>query len=77
MVKKSMHEQLVLSGLFPKEATVMLNTWNKAYFEIPGTKIFFIVPKVWVDYYLPLKISVPVKVPRVLVGRIDLVGELD
>jgi hypothetical protein len=30
------------------------------------------VPREWTDYFLPLEISVPARVNRVIVGRINL-----
>jgi len=36
--------------------------------------VFFIVPPAWTDDVLPLEISVPVKIKRVMVGRIELVS---
>jgi hypothetical protein len=63
---------LTNKGLFEDEARAMLETWEAAYFKTPGTRIFFIVPRPWVDHYLPLEISVPAKIERVMVGRIEL-----
>jgi hypothetical protein len=63
---------LTSQGLFEDEARAMLETWEAAYFKIPGTRVFFIVPRPWVDHYLPLEISVPAKIERVMVGRIEL-----
>jgi hypothetical protein len=34
--------------------------------------VFYLVPREWTDYFLPLEISVPARVNRVIVGRIDL-----
>ena len=73
LLRQAIHAKLTKNGLFEEEAQAMLKTWDKAYFRNPGTRIFFIVPKEWINYYLPLKFSVPVNLERVLVGRIDLV----
>jgi hypothetical protein len=35
--------------------------------------VFYLVPREWTDYFLPLELSVPADVTRVIVGRIDLV----
>ena len=59
-------------GLFEDEAQAMLNTWKASYFEKPGARVFYIVPREWTDYFLPLQFSVPADVTRVLVGRVDL-----
>ena len=39
--------------------------------------MFFIVPRAWTDFYLPLEISVPAEINRVMVGRIELVTPED
>ncbi len=64
---------LVAAGLFDDEANALLNTWERSYFQNPGQRIFFMVPQSWTDAVLPLNISVPVEVNRVMVGRIELV----
>jgi len=53
----------------------MLETWKGNYFETPGLRIFYIVPDEWINYFLPLQISTPNELKRVLVGRIDLERE--
>jgi hypothetical protein len=50
----------------------MLDTWGESYFREPGLRIFYIVPPAWVNYYLPVEISAPHQMTRVIVGRIDL-----
>jgi hypothetical protein len=74
-LKSSMKQALTAMGLFGDEAEAMLATWNESYFQKPGLRIFYIVPKEWIDYHLPLQVSVPNRMTRVLVGRIDLVGQ--
>jgi hypothetical protein len=51
----------------------MLNTWELSYFKAPGTRVFFTVPQTWTDKVLPLNLSQPADVTRVMVGRIELV----
>ncbi|HYM36457.1 MAG TPA: hypothetical protein VET48_13745 [Steroidobacteraceae bacterium] len=70
----SMHGALVEAGLYDDEASAMLATWNASYFQTPGLRIFYIVPREWFDYFLPLEISAPHTLTRVLVGRIDLLS---
>jgi hypothetical protein len=50
----------------------MLETWKKSYFAEPGLRVFYLVPNEWTSYYLPLHISTPHALTRVIVGRIDL-----
>jgi hypothetical protein len=49
----------VANGLFADEAQALLDTWEISYFKSAGLRVFFIVPRAWTDYYLPLKVSVP------------------
>jgi len=67
-----MKQQLLASGLFDDEAEAMLETWRDSYFKHPGMRVLYMVPNAWTEYFLPLSISVPHKLTRVLVGRIDL-----
>jgi hypothetical protein len=71
-LRASLKRSLINHGLFADEAEAMLNTWKKSYFEKPGLRVFYLVPREWTDYFLPLDISVPARVNRVIVGRIDL-----
>lgn len=72
-LKTAMHAALVRDGLFPDEATAMLNTWELSYFKSAGTRLFFIVPRSWTGHVLPLRVSTDAEIQRVMVGRIDLV----
>lgn len=69
-----MHAALVQDGLYADEARAMLKTWEKSYFKSAGQRVFFLLPQVWTDAYLPIKISTPAKVSRVMVGRIELIS---
>jgi hypothetical protein len=73
-LRSSLKKALLAQGLFADEAEAMLNTWKASYFEKPGLRVFYIVPRAWTDYFLPLEISVPARVDRVILGRIDLIG---
>ena len=72
-LKASLHDALVAEGLFDDEAQALLNTWELSYFKSTGMRVFFLVPRAWTDYYLPLNVSAPAKIIRVMVGRIELV----
>lgn len=71
-LRASLKRALIREGLYADEAEAMLETWKASYFEKPGLRVFYIVPGEWVDYFLPLTLSVPARVERVIVGRIDL-----
>lgn len=72
-IRNSVKQALVASGLFEDEADAMIATWGDSYFGAPGMRLLYIVPKEWVDYHLPLKVSMSNQMRRVIVGRIDLI----
>lgn len=65
---------LLAQGLFSDEAAAMLATWKLSYFESAGLRVFFLLPQSWTDARLPLSISTPTQLTRVMVGRIELVS---
>ena len=69
----SMRASLVAAGLFADEAEAMLATWELSYFQSHGLRLFFVLPPAWVDHHLPVELSVPADLTRVMVGRIELV----
>jgi len=73
-LRRQMKEALVAEGLFDDEAEAMLETWKLSYFESPGLRLFFILPQAWTDARLPLAISTPAQITRVMVGRVELVS---
>lgn len=60
-------------GLFEDEAEAMLATWELSYFKSAGLRVFYIVPDEWIDAHLPLKLSVPARVKRLMIGRLELI----
>src|SRR5204863_2043396 len=73
-LKTSLQTALIADGLFADEAQALLNTWELSYFKSPGLRVFFLVPRAWTDFYLPLDISLSADIKRVMVGRIELVS---
>jgi hypothetical protein len=67
-------ERLLLAhGLYPDEASAMLETWRDSWFE-QGTRLIYIVPRSEIDRILPLHITpTPTQIARVFVGRMELV----
>lgn len=65
---------LTSAGLFEDEAQAMLETWRLSYFDSEGLRVFFLLPSAWTDDHLPLSISVPADITRVMLGRIELVS---
>lgn len=72
-LRKEMSAAMQKQGLFADEAEAMLDTWEASYFKSPGTRVLYTVPQGWTDAVLPLKVSVPAEITRVMVGRIELV----
>ena len=73
-LRQQMYESLVAEGLFEDEAYAMLRTWDRAYFQKPGLRVFFTVPRQWTDFRLPLQITAPAEIKRVMMGRIELIS---
>lgn len=71
-LRGSLKTSLINQGLYADEAEAMLNTWKYSYFEKPGARVFYVVPRAWTDNFLPLAVSTPARITRVIVGRIDL-----
>ncbi len=74
-LREAMHAALVKDGLYDDEATAMLTTWQRAYFQSPGLRLFFVVPRCWTDHYLPLRITGEPDITRVMMGRIELITQ--
>lgn len=72
-LRDSLQSALVADGLFADEAQGLLNTWEVSYFKSPGLRVFFLVPREWTDFYLPLETSLAADINRVMVGRIELI----
>ena len=73
-LRQEMQQALVHSGLREDEARAMLATWQRAYFQSPGLRLFFVVPRAWTDHYLRLEISQPAQIERVMMARIELIS---
>jgi hypothetical protein len=74
-LKLSLLAALVGEGLFRDEAQALLDTWELSYFKSAGWRVFFLVPRAWTDFYLPLQVSTPSEITRVMVGRIELISD--
>ncbi len=72
-LRGAMRGELVKAGLFSDEADALLNTWQVSYFKSPGMRFFYICPRKETDDRLPLELSIPAEVTRVMIGRIEVV----
>ncbi len=71
--KQEVKQGLVASGLTDDESQAMVDTWERSYFKIPGTRVLYIVPREWTDQLLPIKITPqPTELVRTLVGRVEV-----
>jgi len=71
---KEMTDMLMKSGLYPKEARAMVETWRDSWFE-EGIRVFYLVPRAQTDSLLPLTVTpAPAKVERVFVGRVEVLA---
>ncbi|MCY1056638.1 hypothetical protein [Nannocystis sp. SCPEA4] len=60
-------------GLYPREASAMLATWEDQWFE-DGLRVFYLLPRRDIDELLPLAIEpIPVELRRTIVARAELV----
>jgi hypothetical protein len=65
---------LTSKGLFEKEASAMVKTWEESWLGEQGTRVLYTLPEKWADAVLPLKITpTPKELKRVFVGRAELI----
>jgi hypothetical protein len=51
----------------------MVETWWKSYFQAPGLRVFWVLPRETTDRLLPLEVTpAPQEIVRVLVGRSEV-----
>ena len=72
-LRASMREAAMADGLYSDEADALLNTWEVSYFKTSGLRLFFLVPEAWTESVLPMNVSEPAAMERVMIGRIELV----
>ena len=72
-IAEDLTKRLTESGLYPREARAMVNTWKNSYFGTEGTRVLFVLPQAWTDRFIPMKINPkPTELVRVMVGRLEL-----
>jgi hypothetical protein len=60
------------------EAFALVNTWKKSYFQTPGLRFLYLVPRIETDRIIPLKITpAPEKLVRSLVGRVEVMTKFE
>lgn len=70
-----MVNELTQTGLYPKEAVAMVDTWSDSWFTEEGLRLFYLVPQSVTDDVLPLRITPqPDEQLRVMVGRVEIMS---
>ncbi len=65
---------LVREGLYEREATAMVKTWEDSWFAEKGLRVLYTLPRSWTDRTLPLKVvPAPRETARVMVGRAEVI----
>jgi hypothetical protein len=73
-LKAELADGLIETGLYPKEAAAMIETWKDSWFE-EGTRVFFLYPRSAVETVLPLQVTpAPTSVARAFVGRVEVLS---
>jgi hypothetical protein len=73
-LEQKMIAALTQQGLYPREATAMMNTWKESWFAEDGTRVLYLLPREWTDRTLPIELSPsPKELARVMVGRAELI----
>jgi hypothetical protein len=73
-IGEKMERALTAAGLYPREATAMVNTWSDSWFAEDGGRVLYILPRTWTDETLPMTLNPkPRELVRVMVGRAELI----
>ena len=73
-LEKEIVSALTEQGLYPREATAMVNTWKDSWFEEDGVRVLYLLSREWTDRTLPMQLSPqPQQLARVMVGRAELI----
>jgi hypothetical protein len=69
-----LREALAAEGLFPREASAMVKTWDDSWLAEEGVRVLYVLPRAWTDQILPLRMTPsPRAVERVMVGRAEVI----
>jgi hypothetical protein len=74
VLSREMEGTLKKGGLYDREATAMVNTWRDSWFEEPGLRVLYVLPRPWTDETLPIDLApAPRELVRVMVGRAEVI----
>ncbi len=66
---------LTTTGLYPREASAMVNTWKDSWFQEQGVRVLYVLPRAWTDSTLPMTLNpAPREVVRTMVGRAEVMS---
>jgi hypothetical protein len=64
---------LTTTGLYPREASAMVNTWKDSWFKEEGVRVLYVLPRAWTDRTLPMTLKpAPHEVVRTMIGRAEV-----
>jgi hypothetical protein len=73
-IARHLQQALVKEGLYEREASAMVKTWDDSWFAEQGLRVLYTLPGKWTDRILPLTLEPkPRDVVRVMVGRAELI----
>jgi hypothetical protein len=73
-IARHLQQALVKEGLYEREASAMVKTWDDSWFGEQGLRVLYVLPGEWTDRILPLTLEPkPREVVRVMVGRAELI----
>ena len=73
-IARHLQQALVKEGLYEREASAMVKTWDDSWFAEQGLRVLYTLPGAWTDRILPLTLEPkPREVVRVMVGRAELI----
>jgi hypothetical protein len=73
-IARHLQQALVKEGLYEREASAMVKTWDDSWFAEQGLRVLYVLPSAWTDVILPLTLEPkPREITRVMVGRAELI----
>jgi len=73
-IARNLQQALVKEGLYEREASAMVKTWDDSWFAEQGVRVLYVLPREWTDRTLPLTLEPkPREVVRVMVGRAEMI----
>lgn len=72
---KAMRHSLEQTGLYPREAEAMINTWGDSWFKETGVRVLYVLSPEWTEHTLPMELNPkPGELVRAMVGRSEVIS---